>query len=50
LSEKPATLSEMSKSVQLLPGTSMLFLYRGGCLEIENEKKFLSPKIFKTGD
>ena len=46
--EKPATLSEKGKNVLLLPATPLLFLYREGRLENENEKKFLSPKIEKN--
>jgi len=45
--ESPATLSEMSFFVQLLPGTSTTFLYREEVVENENWKNFLSPKNWK---
>jgi hypothetical protein len=38
--ESPATLSEMSFFVQLLPGTSTTFLYREEVVENENWKIF----------
>ena len=38
--ESPATLSEMSFFVQLLPGTSTTFLYREEVVEKEKVEKF----------